>query len=72
VNGQQALDALLTGDYSDVQPFLDGQRRAEQLLVILRAVCCTGAELKRAIECCPPDQLEGFARTLQKALEGRH
>lgn len=48
-----------------------GQRRAEDLLHVLRSILGDGDELYRALSLCPADELPGFARAVQKQLEAR-
>jgi len=48
---------------------LRGERRARDLLTLLTVSITTGDELHRVIRACPPDELAGLCRAVQKALE---
>ncbi len=57
-----AIEAL-----SDIR----GQRRADDLIAVLRSVLGDGDELDRALSLCPPDERRAFLRRIQRAIEGK-
>jgi hypothetical protein len=48
---------------------LRGERRARDLLAVLRVSLADGDELLRVIRACPADELPGLARFFQKCLD---
>lgn len=55
----------------DPAAVIRGERKAQQLITVLRVSLTAGDELERALLRLPADELAGFARALQKDIEAR-
>jgi hypothetical protein len=64
-------EAYRETDIAETQAFLRGERKARDFLDQLPRQLTGGDELGRVLERLPADELIGFARTVQRALEGR-
>ncbi|MFN9031518.1 MAG: hypothetical protein ACK54C_13465 [Betaproteobacteria bacterium] len=56
---------------ADPAAVIRGERKAQQLITVIRASLTAGDELERALRRLPADELPGFARALQKDVEAR-
>jgi hypothetical protein len=66
-----AREAYRETDIAETQAFLRGERKARDFLDQLPRQLTGGDELGRVLERLPADELRGFARTVQRAIEGR-
>lgn len=64
-------EAYRESDIGATQAFLRGERKARDFLDQLPRQLTGGDELGRVIERLPADEVSGFARTIQRAIEGR-
>jgi|GEM_PF-6925827 len=64
-------EAHREADIEATQAFLRGERKARDFLDQLPRQLTGGDELGRVLDRLPTDEVRGFARTLQRALEGR-